>query len=85
MIVLIPSALLSYTGRRSEVEAEGASVGAMLEDLDRRFPGIRFRVLDEQDRIREHLRVYVNGQPSQPATPIGAGDEVAILMSLSGG
>jgi hypothetical protein len=50
MRVLIPSALQFYTGGpwvEAEVEAEGAMVGAVLDDLDRRYPGIRFRMVDE--------------------------------------
>jgi molybdopterin converting factor small subunit len=85
MRVLIPSALHSYTGRRSEAEATGATVGALLLDLDRQYPGLRFRVVDEQDSIRTHMRVFVNGQVATLATAIVEGDEVAILMALSGG
>jgi hypothetical protein len=44
------------------VEAEGASLAALLADLDRRYPGIRFRMVDEQERIRRHMRVFVNGE-----------------------
>jgi molybdopterin converting factor small subunit len=85
MKVLIPSALVSYTGRRAEVEASGATVGEVLLDLDRQFPGIRFRVVDEQDGVRTHLHVFVNGQPGRLSTPVTPDDEVAILMALSGG
>lgn len=85
MDVLIPSALRSYTGQRQHVDAAGATVGALLDDLDRQFPGLRFRVVDEQDGIRTHLRVLVNGAPSTLATPVAPSDEVAILMALSGG
>jgi len=85
VLVLIPTALRSYTGQREEVEAEGASVAALLADLDRRYPGLRFRVVDEQDQIRTHMRVFVNGEIARLETPVASRDEVAILMSLSGG
>lgn len=85
MRVLIPSALLSYTGRRTDAEAAGATVGELLLDLDRQYPGMRFRIVDEQDRIRPHLRVLVGGRLATLATRVGTGDEVAILMALSGG
>ena len=85
MRVHIPSALESYTARRSEADASGATVGELLWDLDRQYPGIRFRVVDEQDAIRMHMRVFVNGRPALLATPVSSGDEVAILMALSGG
>ena len=61
MKVLIPSPLLSYT-RARQVEADGATLGAVLAELDRRYPGLRFRMIDEQDGIRRHVRFFVNGQ-----------------------
>jgi len=83
--VLIASPLLSYTGA-DEVEAQGASLGALLEDLDRRYPGIRFRMVDEQDQLRKHMRFFVNGEIVKDlAYPIKPGDEVGIVQALSGG
>ena len=61
MKVMIPTPLLSYM-QRLEVEAEGSTLGALLHDLDRQYPGIRFRVIDEQDRMRRHMRFFVNGR-----------------------
>lgn len=85
MKVLIPSPLLSYTGR-SEVEAHGATLAELAADLERQFPGIRFRMIDEQDRVRRHMRFFVNGvQSFDLAQPLRAGDEVAIVQALSGG
>lgn len=85
MKVLIPSPLLSYT-RVREVEAEGATLGALLADLDRQFPGIRFRMVDEQDAIRPHMRVFVNGeQVLALGQPLAPADRVQIVQALSGG
>jgi molybdopterin converting factor small subunit len=85
MRVLIPGALLSYTATR-EVEAAGATLAAVLGELDRQFPGIRFRMIDEQDRIRRHVRVFVNGdQMFELSQPLRPTDEVVILQALSGG
>ena len=85
MKVLIPSPLHSYTGR-ARVEASGATLAALLADLDRRYPGIRFRMLDEQDRIRRHMRVFVNGDQVFDLTRgLSAGDEVIIVQALTGG
>src|SRR6267142_5631418 len=61
MKVLIPTPLRSYT-RTGMVEANGATVGEVLADLDRRYPGVRFRMVDEQDRMRPHMRFFVNGE-----------------------
>jgi molybdopterin converting factor small subunit len=83
--VLIPSPLHSYTGR-SRVEADGDTLDAVFVDLDRRYPGIRFRMVDEQDNIRRHMRVFVNGdQVFELSRPLRPGDEVIIVQALTGG
>ena len=86
MRVHIPTALRSYTGERDEVEAEGAVLDDLLRDLDRRYPGFRFRIIDEQDGIRPHIKIFIN---SEQAKDVGVAlrkeDEVSILLALSGG
>jgi len=85
MKVLIPGALRSYT-EQSEAEASGATLAAVLVDLESQYPGIRFRMIDEQDRIRRHIRIFVNGeQVRNLAQPLNASDEVIIVQALSGG
>ena len=59
MRVRIPTPLRSYTLQASAVEATGATVDELLHDLDRQFPGLRFRMVDEQGRLREHMKVFV--------------------------
>jgi molybdopterin converting factor small subunit len=86
MKVRIPDPLRSYTAQEKVVEADGDTVGAVLADLDRRFPGIRFRMVDEQDRVRKHMKVFVNDEAVRElSTPIRPGDEVTIMQALSGG
>jgi molybdopterin synthase sulfur carrier subunit len=86
MKVLIATPLRSYTRQRAEVEAEGATLDALLVDLDRRHPGIRFRMIDEQDRIRRHIRIFVNRkQVRDLGLVLQADDRVQILQALSGG
>jgi sulfur-carrier protein len=78
--------LLSYTKGRREVEGAGTTVGDVLADLDGRFPGLRFRIIDEQDRVRPHIRLFVGMRPAQDLTePVRPVDEVHILCALSGG
>ncbi len=85
MNVLIPSALRSYT-EASHAEADGATLAALLADLDRRYTGIRFRMVDEQERIRPHIRIFVNGAPVHDlAHPLAPHDDVVIVQALSGG
>jgi len=84
--VSIPSPLRSYTAQRHEVEAEGASVAELLADLERQFPGIRFRMIDEQDQLRPHMRIFVNrNETRRLGTALSSGDEVHIFQALSGG
>ena len=86
MKVIIPSPLLSYTNQNNEVEAIGATVAEMLEDLNRRYPGIRFRMIDEQDAIRPHMKIFVNGEQTLGLdVTLRQSDEVHILQALSGG
>jgi molybdopterin converting factor small subunit len=85
MKVLIPTPLRSYTGER-EVEAAGPTLAAVLDDLERRYPGIRFRMVDEQDRMRPHIRFFVNGeQVFDLSLALRPADEVQIVQALSGG
>ena len=85
MKVLIPSALRSYT-ERSEAEAGGSTLAAVLADLDRLYPGIRFRMIDEQNRIRPHIRFFVNGEQARDlGQALEANDKLMIVQALSGG
>lgn len=85
MRVLVPSALRSYTGV-SQVEATGDTLLVLFSDLDRRYPGLRFRVVDEQDRLRPNMRIFVNGLGVRDlGHALQPTDFVAIVMALSGG
>ena len=85
MRVLIPSALQSYTGQ-TWVEASGTTVAELMADLDRRYPGIRFRMIDEQQHIRRHIRFFYRREMIfDLATPLDQGEEFLIVQALSGG
>jgi sulfur-carrier protein len=84
--VRIPSPLRSYTGQLATVDADGETVGALLFDLDRRYPGIRFRMVDEQGRVRKHMKVFVNDESVRDLdAPVNERDEITIMQALSGG
>lgn len=86
MRVRIPTPLRAYTGQRAEVEADGATIDEVLVDLDRRHPGIRFRVVDEQGRLRPHMSVFVAKERERDLTRSLDGiDEIVIMQALSGG
>jgi molybdopterin converting factor small subunit len=85
MKVLIPTPLRSYTGQ-AWVEASGATLAEVLADLDRHYPGIRFRMINEQDQMRRHVRFFVNGEAVLDlALPLAPTDELCIVQALSGG
>ena len=86
MKVVLPTPLAEYTAQRREVEAEGATLAELLADLDRRYPGIRFRVIDEQDAIRPHIKIFVNRvQAGGIGRALAPADEVLVVAALSGG
>ncbi len=86
MTIHIPSALRSYTAQQSEVPVNGATLAEALAALDHRFPGIRFRIITEQDTIRPHIRIFVNDMQLQDlSAPLSKTDTVYIVCALSGG
>ncbi len=86
MKVYIPTPLRSYTDKKSVVDGDGATLAELLVDLDGRYPGLRFRIVDEQDRIREHLKFFVNQSVAPDlAAPLHPEDEVRIITAISGG
>jgi molybdopterin converting factor small subunit len=84
--VVLPTPLAEYTAHAREVHASGATLAELFDDLDRRYPGLRFRVIDEQDAIRPHIKVFVNRvQAPSIAAPLAPDDEVLVVAALSGG
>jgi len=86
VVVRLAPLLRSYTGGADTVSASGDTLGDVLDDMERRFPGVRFRVVDEQDRVRRHMRCFVGEVDVRSVTaPVQEGDEVFIVGALSGG
>jgi molybdopterin converting factor small subunit len=84
--VRIPTPLRSYTGQQPVVEVDAADLSEVFAELEQRFPGIRFRVIDERQQIRKHMKVFVNDESVRDlSTPLAASDEVTIMQALSGG
>ncbi|HEX2586510.1 MAG TPA: MoaD/ThiS family protein [Steroidobacteraceae bacterium] len=84
--VNIASPLRSYTGGKSQVTAIGSTLQEVLADLERQFPGMRFRMIDEQNRIREHIRLAINTDMTGDLQHcVRSGDVVHLLCALSGG
>lgn len=86
MKVYVPAPLRMYTAKISPVEADGTTLAELFDDLERRYAGIRFRVINEQERIREHIKIFVNQEiASDLSFRLRSGDSVRISMALSGG
>jgi molybdopterin converting factor small subunit len=87
MKVILPSPLHSYTGDKVEVEALGATLDEVLRDLDARYPGMRFRIIDERGAVRPHLRIFRNRRDMlrSLSAPLRPKDEVLVVALLSGG
>ena len=63
-----------------------ATLVRLLADLKRQYEGFRFRMVDEQDHIRRHIRIFINGaQVRDLAQPLAENNEVVIVQALSGG
>lgn len=83
--VRIPTPLRSYT-KLSVVDADGATVDDVLRDLDRQFPGLRFRVVDEQGRLRQHMKVFVDQEITRDLQQaLAPSVELTLMQALSGG
>jgi molybdopterin synthase sulfur carrier subunit len=86
LTVKIASPLRSYTGGQNSVDGVGATVAEVLANLEQRYPGMRFRMIDEQNRIRQHIRLFVNTvEVKSLDQPVVDGDTVHLICALSGG
>lgn len=86
MRIHIPGALRSYTAQQGEIEVRATTLADALDALDRQFPGIRFRIITEQDTIRPHMRIFVNDRQTFHLTePLHDDDQAYIVCALSGG
>ncbi len=87
--VRIPTPLQEFTQQRDAVEIEGEDVREVLENLDRRFAGIRQRLYDDEARLRRFVNIYVNQEDIRflqgEGTAVSDGDELSIVPAIAGG
>jgi sulfur-carrier protein len=84
--VRVASPLRSYTAGAARISARGATLAGVLNELERAHPGMRFRMIDEQDRIRTHIRIFINQREAKSLDEkLAAQDEVHLICALSGG
>jgi molybdopterin synthase sulfur carrier subunit len=89
VIVRIPTPLLSLTNGQREVEAEGRNILELIEDLERRYPGLKERLCDEQGNLRRFINIFVNDEDirflENEKTSLKDGDVVSIVPAIAGG
>jgi molybdopterin synthase sulfur carrier subunit len=86
--VRIPTPLRTLTGGNDEVKADGATVGDVIDDLEKKHPGIRDRLLDAKG-VRRFINVYVGEEDIRfldgLKTQLKAGDTISIVPAIAGG
>ena len=87
--VKIPTPLRKLTHDQDTVQATGANVQAIIENLEKQFPGLKERICDEQGEVRRFVNIYLNDQDIRFAqgkqTAVKDGDEISIIPAIAGG
>jgi molybdopterin converting factor small subunit len=84
--VILPRSLVAlFPGTERRHSSDGATVGAILDDLDRRVPGIRDRLVDSGPVLRRHINVFVDGEPASLTSAVGPSSTVHVIPAVSGG
>jgi molybdopterin synthase sulfur carrier subunit len=88
-IVRIPTPLRKLTGGAEEVTASGKSVGELIGELEKKYPGIKERICDESGSVRRFVNIFVKDEDirflQNLETPLGDKDEVSIVPAIAGG
>jgi len=89
VLVRIPTPLRSLTKGNAEIQAKGDTIDSLVSDLDRQYPGLRDRLLDESGELRRFINIYVNQEDIRflqaKKTGLKDGDEVSIVPAIAGG
>ena len=87
--VLIPSALRAFVDRKSEIEAEGATVGEALAHVAAQYPDLKHQIYEDDTKLRGFVNVFVDGTNIKKLngleTPVAAGATVMIVPAIAGG
>lgn len=87
--VRVPTPLQKLTRDLDVVECNGKSVSELVDDLEKKFPGVKERICDEKGKIRRFINIYVNDEDirflQMDKTPLNDGDEVSIIPAIAGG
>jgi molybdopterin synthase sulfur carrier subunit len=87
--VRIPTPLRQVTKGNAEVSAKGGTVDDVVADLERQFPGLKERLVDETGELRRFINIYVNEEDIRfmdgKKTALKDGDAVSIVPAIAGG
>jgi sulfur-carrier protein len=84
--VRLPGVLVDlFPGSTRSVEMSASTVDEMMNELDRRWPGMRDRLCDSTPAIRKHINVFIDGERARLDTPLEPGTKVFIITAISGG
>ncbi len=87
--VFIPSPLRRYTAGQSKVQAGGSTIGELIENLERQYPGVKSRLCDESGQIKRYINVFVNDEEIRALqganTRLVDKDEISIVPAMAGG
>jgi len=87
--VRIPTPLQKLTANASEIEAEGRTVEELIDNLEKKFPGMKERITDDKGKVRRFVNIYVNAEDirfkDMEKTKLNAGDEISIIPAIAGG
>jgi molybdopterin synthase sulfur carrier subunit len=89
MLVRIPTPLRSVTKGSAEVQGNGVTVADLIDDLDRSYPGLKERLIDDGGDLRRFVNIYINQEDIRflqgKKTALKDGDEVSIVPAIAGG
>ncbi len=87
--VRIPTPLQKLTENKVEVDASGKTITELIQNLDKKYPGIKERVCDEKGKVRRFVNIYLNEEDirflNKEETSLKDGDEVSIVPAIAGG
>jgi molybdopterin converting factor small subunit len=88
-VVRVPTPLQRLVGNQRSVSAAGATLAELIDDLDRQYPGMKARLIDDQGRLLSFVNVFINNEDVRFSqgldTPVPVNAEVSIVPAMAGG
>jgi len=87
--IRIPTPMRKLTNDLELVQAAGANIGDLIEDLEKTYPGIKERICDQNGNVRRFVNIFLNDEDirfmDDKATAVKEGDEISIVPAIAGG